>query len=611
MQDNKNKRIVKGPDFRSEPKERKPKKEKKIIQPVFTSKMGEDDETSHIPPLKDGDIRIIHMGGVEEVGRNMSMIEYKDTIIVIDCGIQFNESHTPGVDMILPNTKYIEERKHKIKAMFITHGHLDHIGAIPYIMPRIGNPQIYTRKFTSLMIRKRQDEFPYLPALRLNIIEKEDNIKIGDDGLEIIPFGVSHAIPDSMGIIIKTPYGNIIHTGDLKLDHYNGVPSEREIKNFSIFKEENNLLLMTDSTNVENPGFSISDKVVFDNIESAIKNATGRLIVASFASQVERMIFMLTTAEKYGKKIIVDGRSMKNNLELLKLAEMVNLNPHTIIPIEDIDKYPQNKLMILVTGGQGEEFASLSRIAAKTHKFIRLNKYDTVLMSSSIIPGNEQAIQRLKDNLSKQGSHIVHYKTSDVHSSGHANYDELLWIHGKINSKFFIPVHGYHYLLDFHKDLAVFGNNMPEENIFIPDNGAVFEIRDQGKTMVRLEESAPNDILVVDGTSVGKIQDFVLRDRLSLGQDGVFGVIVIIDQRMHKLRKSPDIASRGFIYLKESQEILFNTRDMIKNITEDYLNKNYTVNIDELRMILQDSVYKYLLRETGKRPLVVPLVILV
>ena len=585
------------------------KKEKKIIQPIFSSKMGEENETSHIPPLADGDIRILHMGGVEEIGRNMSMIEYKDSIIIIDCGVQFNEAHTPGIDAILPNTKYIEERKHKIKAMLITHGHLDHIGGIPYIMPRIDNPPLYTRYFTSLMIKKRQEEFPYLPALKLNIIEKTDKIKLGDFDIEF--FGVSHAIPDSMGIIIHTDNGSIVHTGDLKLDHYENVPSEREEKSFSVFKDMNTLLLMTDSTNCDNPGFSISDKLVFENIENAIKNVNGRLIVASFASQVERMVFMLQTAEKYNKKIVVDGRSMKNNLEIIKVAELLKLNENTIIQLDEIEKIPPNKLMVMVTGAQGEEFAALSRIANKTHKYIKLNKYDTVLMSSSIIPGNETSVQKLKDNLAKQGAHLVHYKTSDVHSSGHANADELAWIHKKINPRFFIPVHGYHYLHTTHREIAKNTNNMPEENIFIPDNGAIFDITDNGKKMVRLKQNAPNDIMVVDGTNVGKIQDFVLKDRLMLGEEGVFAVIVIIDQRGHRLRKSPDIASRGFIYLKESQEILMNARESIKIVVQDYLNKNDIISIDNLRSIIQDAVYKQLLKDTGKRPLIVPLIVLI
>ena len=313
-------------------KDFKPKKDKKIVQPVFEMKMGSADETSHIPPLADGNIRIIHLGGVEEIGRNMSMVEYKDTIVIVDCGIQFSESSTPGIDFILPNTKYLEERKDKIKGVFITHGHLDHIGAIPYIMPRIGNPNLYTRNFTSLMIRKRHEEFPYLDPLKIKIVEKTDAIDLGD--LKVSFFGVSHAIPDSMGIIIETPYGDIVHTGDLRLDHEHGVPSERELKQYAPFKNRKTLLLMTDSTNCENPGFSISDSVVYNNIEVAMRDTPGRLIVSTFSSQVERMLFMLETAEKYGKKVVVEGRSMKTNVEVARLADMMKIKPETIIPIE-------------------------------------------------------------------------------------------------------------------------------------------------------------------------------------------------------------------------------------------------------------------------------------
>ena len=265
--------------------------------PQFETNLGADNETTHIPPLAPGDIRILHMGGVEEIGRNMSMIEYMDSIVIIDCGVQFTESHTPGIDFILPNTKYLEERKDKIKGMIITHGHLDHIGAIPYIMPRIGNPTIYSRNFTSLMIRKRQEEFPYLEPLNITIVEKTDSITLGD--LKIRFFGVSHAIPDSMGVIVETPHGDVVHTGDLRLDHDHGIPTEREIKSFSTFEKSNVLLMMSDSTNCENPGFSISDRIVFENIDRIIKDVKGRLIISSFSSQVERMLMMLQTAEKY------------------------------------------------------------------------------------------------------------------------------------------------------------------------------------------------------------------------------------------------------------------------------------------------------------------------
>jgi ribonuclease J len=369
-----------------------------MVGPKFDTTVTGKRETDHIPPLKDGDIRIIHLGGVEEIGRNMSLVEYKDTILIVDCGVQFTETSTPGIDFILPNTRYLEEHKHKIKGVLVTHGHLDHIGSIPYIMPRIGNPQIYARLFTSLMIKKRQEEFPHLSPLTINIVEKGDAVTLGD--LKVRFFGVTHAIPDSMGIMIETPYGDIVHTGDLRLEHNDGVPTDDEIERYKVFEERKTLLLMADSTNCENPGFSISDTVVYKNIENIIRETPGRLIISTFASQVERMLFMLETAERYGKKVVVEGRSMKTNVEIAKLADMLKIKPETLIPLEDLTRYPENKLIILATGQQGEEFAALGRIASKTHKFIRLTPRDTILMSSSVVPGNERAVQNLKDKLS-------------------------------------------------------------------------------------------------------------------------------------------------------------------------------------------------------------------
>jgi ribonuclease J len=577
-----------------------------MVGPKFDTTVTGKRETDHIPPLADGDIRVIHLGGVEEIGRNMSLVEYKDTILIIDCGVQFTETSTPGIDFILPNTRYLEEHKHKIKGVLVTHGHLDHIGSIPYIMPRIGNPQIYARLFTSLMIKKRQEEFPHLSPLTINVVEKGDSITMGD--LKVRFFGVTHAIPDSMGIMIETPYGDIVHTGDLRLEHNDGIPTDDEIERYKVFEERKTLLLMADSTNCENPGFSISDTVVYKNIETIIRETPGRLIISTFASQVERMLFMLETAERYGKKVVVEGRSMKTNVEIAKLADMLKIKPETLIPLEDLTRYPENKLIILATGQQGEEFAALGRIASKTHKFIRLTPRDTILMSSSVVPGNERAVQNLKDKLSRQGAHLIHYKTSDVHSSGHANADELNWIHRKIHPKFFIPVHGYHYMLRVHADLER-KLGMSEENIVIPDNGMVIEIRNDGNAIVAIKEKAPSEMIVVDGTSVGKIQDVVMRDRQTLAEDGMFVVIGVIDSHTHTLKKSPDLISRGFVYLKESQDLLYQTRLLTKKVIDDSLARGGFTNLDQMKQDIAEATTKFLLQKTAKRPVIIPVII--
>lgn len=561
-----------------------------------------------VPVLKPDCIRIIPLGGVEEIGKNMTMIEYGDDIIVIDIGFQFKDENTPGIDYILPNTKYLEERKDRVRAVIITHGHLDHIGGIPYVMPRIGNPPIYTRMLTSVIIKKRQEEFPHLAPLDMKIVEKDETIKIG--ALKIKFFAVTHTIPDAMGVIIQTPLGSIVHTGDLKLDHVNGVPTEEEEEEYDrAFKNEKVLLLMADSTNVENPGFSIPEKAVHKNIEEIIKNAKGRLIIATFASLLERMLKIIEFAEKYGKKVVVEGRSMKTNIEICRNLGLLKPKKDTLVTVEQIDNYPPERIIVLATGAQGDEFAAMMRIANKTHKNIKITKRDTILLSSSIIPGNERAVQKLKDNLSRQGANIIHYRIADVHSSGHANRDETAWIHKKIHPKFFIPVHGYHYMLRVHGEIAKETNGLTDDQIVIPDNGSIIEIQNGGEKIVRIKEKAPSGIVMVDGFSIGDIQDVVIRDRQMLAQDGIFIIFAIIDIQTGKLRKSPDIISRGFVYLRESQELLHHARIIIRNTVEESMRGMNPINVDYIKSNISDNISRFLMQKTAKRPIVIPVLL--
>jgi len=559
-----------------------------------------------VPPLAPDSIRIIPLGGVEEIGRNMSLVEFGNDIIVVDCGFQFREEDTPGIDYILPNTKYLEDRREKIKAMVITHGHLDHIGGIPYIMDKIGNPPLYSRRLTLMMIKKRQEEFPHLPRLDMREVEKDETIKVG--ALTLKFFAVTHTIPDAMGIIIQTPHGSIVHTGDLKLEHESGVPVEKEELEFAKFQKEKVLLLMADSTNVEKPGFSIPEQVVFDNIEQFIQETTGRIIIGTFSSQLERICKIIEIAEKYKKKIVIEGRSMKTNIEIVKELKILQAKKETFISAEEMAQYPANRVMILATGAQGDEFAALMRISNKTHKTIRIEKTDTIILSSSVIPGNERAVQKLKDNLSRQGARIIHYQISDVHSSGHANRDETAWIHKKIGAKFFVPIHGYHYMLRVHADIAK-SIGTPEENIIIPDNSSIIEIRGKGEKIVVLKEKAPSGIRMVDGFAIGDIQEVVIRDRKALAQDGMFVIIATINLKTGKLRKSPDIISRGFVYLRESQELLQQTRLIIKKNVETSTAGMNPINFDYIKNNLTDAVEMFLFQKTNKRPLVIPVLL--
>ena len=563
-----------------------------------------------VPALAADSIRIVPLGGVEEIGKNMTMIEYGNDIIVIDIGFQFKDENTPGIDYILPNTKYLEERKDKVRAVIITHGHLDHIGGIPYVMGRIGNPPLYTRMLTSVMIKKRQEEFLQSPPLDIKIVEKDETIKIGN--LKVKFFAVTHTIPDAMGIIIETPFGSIVHTGDLKLDHVDGVPTEEEEAEYDrAFKDQKVLLLMADSTNVENPGFSIPEKTVHRNIEAIIRDTKGRLIIATFASLLERMLKIIDYAEKYGKKVVVEGRSMKTNIEICRHLGLLKPKADTIITVEQMTQYPPERIVVLATGAQGDEFAAMMRISNKTHKYIKITKRDTILLSSSIVPGNERAVQKLKDNLSRQGAHIIHYRIADVHSSGHANRDETAWIHKKIHPKFFMPVHGYHYMLRVHGEISKDANGLTEDQIIIPDNGSIVEIQNGGEKIVKLKEKAPSGIVMVDGFSVGDIQDVVIRDRQMLAQDGIFIVFAILNAETGKLKKSPDIISRGFVYLRESQELLHQARIIIKNTIEESTRGMNPINVDYIKTNISDNISKFLLQKTAKRPIVIPVLLAV
>ena len=558
-----------------------------------------------VPALKEGTVRIIPLGGVEEIGKNMTAIEYKNDIIVIDAGIQFKTEETPGIDYILPNTKYLEERKGKIRALVITHGHLDHIGGIPYLIEKLGNPPIYTREFGALLIKKRQTEFPHLPELNIKICGKDDGFLPLTPDLKLKFFGLTHSIPDSTGISIETPYGDIVNTGDVRVENESGVVSEKEFEQYKFFKDRKVLLLTMDSTGIEKPGWTISENQVIKTIDKIVAEVPGRIIIATFASQVERIIHFINMAKKYGKKLVIEGRSMKNNVEVIKFLKLAETEH--IIAVEDIADYPPHKLMFLATGAQGEEFAALMRIANGSHKQIKLNKTDTVILSSSVIPGNERAIAALKDNLYRHDSKIITYYDTDVHAGGHGKREELAWIQKQVPHKFFMPVHGHHYMLKMNAELSA-SLGKSRENIIVPDNGSIIEIINGEKIHV-LKEKAPSGMVMVDGFSIGNVQEVVIRDRQMLAQDGMFVIIASINTTTCKLKKSPDIISRGFVYLRESQELLTETRHIIKKTIEQSASGMKPIDFDYVKSNVTDAISKYLFQKTAKKPMVIPVII--
>jgi ribonuclease J len=577
--------------------------------PALTHRMSpHDPKVIPVAPLTDTDtVRIIPLGGVEEVGKNMTAIETADDILIFDAGFQFvsSESDAPGVNYILPNTQYLEENKHKIRGLIITHGHLDHIGGIPFLIERIGNPPIYTRYLTSLMVLKRQEEFPHLPKVNMNVIELDQRIKVGNTYIKAFP--VTHSIPDSMGVSVETKHGNVVISGDLKLEHEDGVPSQKEKDVWGGLGKNKNILFIGDSTNAERDGFSIPEGRVHTNIENIVRDVKGRLIVGTFASQFERMIRIIMICEKLGKKVALEGRSIKTNLEIAELAGLMKVQKGTLIPIQDIGNYPSDRIVVLATGAQGEEFAALMRIATQRHKFLTLNDRDTIMLSSSVIPGNELSVQKLKDNLYRRGVHIITYRASDVHSTGHGNSGELVWIREQVNPHFVMPAYGYHSMLRCHA-YANIEAGFPKERIILADNGLVIDIKNGTELNIH-KEKVPSEIMMVDGFTVGAKQEVVIRDRQSLAEDGMFVIIATVNTKTGALRKSPDIISRGFVYLRENQQLLSEARVLIKKTVEKNTATSHPIDLDFVKDEITQVVSAFLLQKTNKTPMVIPVLI--
>ncbi len=563
-----------------------------------------------IPHVAAGNIRIIPLGGIEEIGMNMSAIEMNDEILVIDAGLIINNGRVPGADYIIPNTNYLKENKSRIKGLIVTHGHLDHIGAIPYIMDNIGNPPIYTRNLSSLIIKKRQAEFPHTQPLDFRIVEKNDAIKIGNFSIQF--FGVSHTIPDAMGIAIQTPHGYIVNPGDFKLDHVDGVPTKEEEEGYAFFNDKKVLLLMGESTNIESAGFSTPERLVLENLETIIRDMKGRLIIGMFATHFLRMARVIEAAEKFGKKVVLEGRSIRDNVDLVIRAGILPVKKGTIISIQESASYPPDKVVVLATGAQGDEYGALMRMAMKTHKHLKLNDRDTVLLSASVIMGNETAVDKMKDGISELGASIMHYRTSDlfIHSTGHANREELKWLHRKLKPKFFVPIHGTYYRLKLHAELAM-ELGMPKNNIVVAHNGTIIEIQNNGESIIALKEKASHTKVSVDGFMVGDVQEAVINDRKILSKDGMFIAIIFIDAKTGRLKKSPDIISRGLVFLRESQEFLRECRHVIKAAAEKSAGIPGPISIEHVRGDVSELLSRFIFQTTAKSPIVIPVVFII
>lgn len=549
-------------------------------------------------------LKIAVLGGLEEVGRNCTLFEYDGDIILLDMGLQFPEEDMPGIDYIIPNMSYLKGKEKNIRGVIISHAHYDHIGAIPHTMPALGYPPIYALPLTNAIIKKRQEDFKGLRPLNIHNISINDKLRLGAFELEF--FHLNHNIPDSMGVVIHTPEGTVVHTGDWKFDYQPGSNDQpADLQKIARIGSQGVLALLSDSTNASSPGHQMSESEIGTNLEDIIAKAPGRIIIGTFASLLTRIKQIVETAEKLGKVVALDGFSMKSNVEIAKELGYMKFNPKTLIDLRHIDHYPANKVVVVCTGAQGEKNASLMRIANGEHRSVRLIPGDTVVFSSSVIPGNERTVQRLKDTLFRKGAEVIHYQMMDVHAGGHAKADDVKLMIRLINPKYFIPIEGNHFLLHYNAKVAE-SMGFIKENIFIADNGQVMEFFGGKGTLTKTK--IPADYVFVDGLGVSDETNIVLRDRQVLAEDGMIVVIATVDTKTGQLIQNPDIISRGFVFLKENKELIEDLRHRVKKMVIDSDPKSWA-DTNYIRNKIRDYVGQFLFTKTEKRPMVLPVVI--
>lgn len=550
-------------------------------------------------------LRVIPLGGVEEVGINCTVFEYGDDIIIVDMGLAFPDETMPGVDYIIPDVNYLEENKKKIRGLFVTHAHLDHIGAIPYVLTKIGEPPIYTMPLSAGLIKKRLEEFNLASRTRLNAIDKDTSLQLGSFKVEF--FRLNHNIPDCVGLRIQTPVGNVIYATDWKFDHtpMDGLPTEFE--KIARFGGEGVLLLMSDSTNALKPGYCVSELELSKTIDRIFQDSKGRILFATFSQLISRIQSVCDAAAKHNRKIVVTGRSMVNAIEIALSMGYLHIQPKIFIKSEEMAKFPENQIVVLTTGSQGEESSALARISRGEHKTIHLKLGDTVVVSASPIPGNERSVVEVLDNLTRQGADVIYNKVLDIHASGHAQQEELKMMFGLTKPRYFVPIHGEHHMLVAHNKIAQ-SIGIPEENTFALDNGAILEFNSAGQAK-RLDTRVQSGYIYVDGLGVGDVGEVVLRDRQVMSQDGMFVVIVSLDRKTSKLISEPDIISRGFIYMKGNEDILREVKHEVRKICESKSGEKVEPNYAYLRQTVRDQIGEYLFNKTNRRPMVLPVVI--
>jgi ribonuclease J len=550
-------------------------------------------------------LKIIPLGGLEEIGRNMTIFEYGQDIIIVDMGLQFPQESMPGVDYIIPDVAYLEGKENRIRGVVITHGHYDHIGAIPHLVQKLGNPTIYATELTRGIIVKRQEDFKDNAPLNIKVVRKIDRIVLGCFKIEF--FHVNHTIPDSVGLAINTPVGVVVHTGDFKFDHSPVADAPADIAKIALIGSEGVLALMSDSTDSQTEGYSISEGSIGKTLGEIIEHAPGRVLVATFAALISRIQTVMELAEKYGRKVAVDGYSMRTNVEIARELGYLRVRKGTIIPINRVNDYPDGKVVIMCTGAQGESNAVLMRIVNNEHRFVKIHQGDTVIFSSSVIPGNERTVQGVKDDLYRKGAKVIHYQMMDVHAGGHARQEDLKMMINLIRPKYLIPIHGTYYMLKLHGDLGL-SVGMRQDQILIGENGKSFEFDHNGLGMVGSKKVSTNNIMV-DGLGVGDVGEIVLRDRQVLARDGMFTIVVIIDSHTKKIIGTPQVTSRGFIHVKENFDLVNATKRVVEKIVKEKTSTDAKINWDYVKNNIRESVGSFLYMKTQRRPMVLPVVI--
>lgn len=546
-----------------------------------------------------GKLRIIPLGGLEQIGMNITAFEYEDSIIVVDCGLSFPEDDMLGIDLVIPDVTYLKDNIDKVKGFVITHGHEDHIGALPYVLREINVP-IYATKLTVGLIDNKLKEHNLLRTTKRKVIKHGQSINLGCFRIEFIK--TNHSIQDASALAIYSPAGIVIHTGDFKVDYTPVFGDAIDLQRFAEIGKKGVLALMCDSTNAERKGFTMSERTVgktFDNIFAEHKNT--RIIIATFASNVDRVQQIINSAYKYGRKVAVEGRSMVNVIGTAAELGYLQIPDKTLIDIDQIKNYPDDKVVLITTGSQGESMAALSRMAANIHKKVTIKPNDTIIFSSNPIPGNEKAVSRVINELSRKGADVIF---QDAHVSGHACQEEIKLIYSLVKPKYAIPVHGEYRHLKAQAQIAS-DLGIPKENIFILSSGDVLELNEEEPA--KIKEKVRTGAILVDGLGVGDVGNIVLRDRQHLAEDGIMIVVLTLEKRSSRLLAGPDIVSRGFVYVRESEDLMDEARIVVEDAIDVCLDKHIT-DWGKIKNTIKDSLGDFLWKRTKRNPMILPII---